>query len=93
MELKVIERSKTLLKLEVKGEDHTLLNSIRKELWNDKDLNLAGYHLEHPLVSSPVLIIETKGKDAKKVLTNAIDRLKEKNEEAAKQFKALAKNL
>ena len=93
MELKVIERSKSLLKLEVKGEDHTLLNAIRKELWADKDLNLAGYNVQHPLVSSPVLIIETKGKDAKKALADALERLKEKSEEAAKQFKAIAKSL
>ena len=36
MEIKVLEKKKNKLKLEIIGENHTFCNSLRKELWNDK---------------------------------------------------------
>lgn len=87
MELRPIEDEKTKLVLEIIGEDHTLCNPIRKELWNDKTVKVAGYNIEHPLVSNPVLVIESA--DAKKSLLGAIDRLKKQNKEFLTKFKAL----
>ena len=80
MEVKVLEKDKGKLKLEVIGEDHTLMNALRKELWNDKDTEIAGYKIEHSLVGNPILIVEHK-KDAKKALLDAVERLKKKNKE------------
>lgn len=87
MELNPIESTKTKLVLEIAGEDHTLCNPIRKELWNDKTVKVAGYNIEHPLVSNPVLIIEAT--DAKKSLLAAIERLKKQNKDFLTKFKAL----
>ena len=89
MEVNILEENKNFLKLEIKGEDHTLANYLRKELWQDKDVNVAGYNVEHPLVSSPVLIVETSRGDPKKALMNAIDRLKKKNIELLSKIKKI----
>tara|TARA_Y100000034_G_scaffold114964_1_gene151640 strand:+ start:18561 stop:18827 length:267 start_codon:yes stop_codon:yes gene_type:complete len=80
MEIKVLEKDKGKLKLEVIGEDHTLMNAIRKELWEDKDIEVSGYKIDHILVGNPVLIVEHK-KDPKKALLDAVERLKKKNKE------------
>ena len=85
MELKVLEKSKTRLKLEVVGEDHTLCNALRKELWNDENVKVSGYNLPHSIVGSPILIVEAS--DAKKALTDAVKRLKKKNSDFLEQFK------
>jgi len=80
MEIKVLENNKEKISIEVVEEDHTLMNVLRKELWNDKDTEVAGYKIEHSLISNPVLIVEHK-KDAKKALLDAVERLKKKNKD------------
>jgi len=80
MELKIIEQDGGLLKFEVVGEGHTLCNALRKELWNDKNVNVAGYNLAHPLIGNPVFAIDCKG-DPKKVLMSCVDRLRKNNKE------------
>ena len=87
MELKVIEMDKGVLKLEVVGEDHTFCNIIRKELWQDKDTEIAGYAIKHALVSNPILVVESK--DPKKALVETSNRLKKKNDEFLKKFESI----
>lgn len=89
MELKIISKEKNSLKLEVMGEDHTLCNALRKELWNDKNIDVSGYHVEHSLISSPVLVIETKKKSPVKALESAADRLIKQNNELKLLFKKI----
>lgn len=82
MEIKFLERGVNRIKFEIKGEGHTLSNSIRDELWKDKAVEIVGYNIEHPLVSNPVFTLQTNNKEnAKKTLLNAIDRLKKRNKE------------
>lgn len=91
MKIKVIEKEKNKLKLEIIGEDHTFCNSLRKELWNDKDVQVAGYNIDHPLVSNPVLTLETVNKDPKKALEAAISRLKKRNAKIRDSLKSISK--
>jgi DNA-directed RNA polymerase subunit L len=89
MEIKVLEKGKNFIKIEVIGEDHTFCNALRKELWNDKDVKVTGYELAHSLVSAPVLIVETSSKNPKTALNEAVKRLKESNDEMREKFKKL----
>ena len=89
MEVKFLEEDKNFLRVEIKGEDHTLANYLRKELWQDSDVKVAGYNIEHPLASSPILVIETKKSDPKKALQGAVERLAKKNSELIKEVKSI----
>lgn len=89
MEINILQKTKTKLRLEVKGEDHTLLNLIKKELYNDKSLKYAGYKIAHIHAATPELIIETDGKDPKKVLLEAVSRIKKINKELLQKFKKI----
>ena len=60
----------------IKGEDHTLCNFLRKELWSDSDVDIAAYSIDHPLVSDPVMLVETKKSDAKKAVLKAAGELR-----------------
>jgi DNA-directed RNA polymerase subunit L len=86
MELNVIEEKKNKLVLEVKGEDHTLCNALRKELWNDKSVKAAGYNISHPLIGIPKMVVETSGEEPKKALLEAAKRLKRDNEKLSKEL-------
>ncbi|MBU0536093.1 MAG: DNA-directed RNA polymerase subunit L [Nanoarchaeota archaeon] len=76
MELNVLEETKTKLVVEVKGEDSTLMNVLRKELYNDKDVKAAAYSIKHPSIGVPALIVETTGKSPRDAITDALKRLK-----------------
>ena len=91
MEINVLESSGKLLKIELIGKSHTLANALVKELWNDVETQIAGYNMEHPEVSNPILILETKKKDPKKVLLDAIKKLDKKYQDFASKFKKIAK--
>lgn len=81
MELQVINDDKEVLELEVKGEDHTLCNLLRNELWNSEDLSFASYSLKHPLIGFPVLLVKAKKGKPKKLLLDAVESLKNKTKE------------
>lgn len=83
MEIEVLKSSKNSLSFKVKGETHTLCNLLRKELWNDKTTKAAGYRIEHSLESEPIFVLETDGKDPKKSLQEAVNRLKKQMKEAS----------
>lgn len=89
MEIKVLEKAKNLLKIEIVGEDHTFCNALRKELWNDKDVKVSGYELSHSLVSKPILIVETTSKNPKTALLDAVKRLRGSNDDMRSVFKKL----
>ncbi|MFH1073168.1 MAG: DNA-directed RNA polymerase subunit L [Nanoarchaeota archaeon] len=89
MEITVLESSKKRLVFELKGTDHTFCNALKKELLNDKTVTIATYSIRHPLIAIPKFIIETTGKDPKKVLADAAQRLKEQNSEFLQKFKRM----
>ena len=90
MELRIIGEGKDFIKIELVGEDHTLANALKNELENDSHVKVAGYTKEHPLVSNPILMVKTDGKEApKKAIESCVDRLKKKNSEYLVQIKKL----
>lgn len=87
MELNIIEEGKNKIVVEVKGEDHTFCNLIRKELWNDGHVKAAAYTVDHPEVEQPKLVVETDGKeDPKKAMIEAAKRVKKDLEQFLKSF-------
>ena len=90
MELDIIEQSKNKLKFKIEDEGHTFCNILRKELWEDQHIKVAGYNIEHPLLGHPLFIVETDGKESpKKALANAVTRLKLKNKELKAQIQKI----
>ena len=60
MELKQISKTKGKIEVEVVGETHTFCNALRKELWEDKATEVAGYNFKHSFIDNPKIIIESK---------------------------------
>ena len=90
MEINVLEEKKKKMVFELKGENHTLCNVIREELWNDKAVTISAYNISHPLIGVPKFMVETDGeKEPRKALKEAITRLKKKNAEIREQLKSL----
>jgi len=62
MRIKVLKKTSNELKIEVEGEGHTLCNVIQKVLLEDDTIEMAGYHIQHPLIGNAIMYVHTKGK-------------------------------
>ena len=87
MELRPVEKTKNKVLIEIKGENHTLCNALKAELYNDSYVKNAGYFIDHPSIGVPTMLVETKqGGDAVKSIQEACTRLKRKNTTFLKAF-------
>ncbi len=84
MELRVLEKTKSKLKIEVAGEGHTLLNLLRRNSWDAK-ADQASYIIEHPMLSQPKIII--KAGNPKAVLSRAADMVVKQSQDFSKAFR------
>ncbi len=87
MEVKVVSKTKTELKIEIIGEDHTFCNLLQNVLLNDKNVEIAGYDQPHPLIRSSIIYLRTKREvSPEKVLLNALENLRDVNKEFDEKF-------
>lgn len=76
MEIKVLKNEEDYLEIELKGEEYGLPNMLKELLLEDKNVEFAAYRMDHPAVSSPVLMVRTSSGSPVSALKNAIKRLK-----------------
>lgn len=88
MELRVLEKKKDKLKVEVVGESHTLLNLLRENAWKGK-LEQASYMIEHPYLSQPKIIV--RAKNPKKILTDSAQMIVDDSKDFSREFKRAVK--
>jgi len=82
MHVKILEKDKNFLKLEIEGEGHTLFNFIQSLLLHEKEVEIAGYNKPHPFMENFILYLRTKGETApEEVLIAAIDQGEKEVEE------------
>ena len=84
MKISIIKKEKTELEIEI--DNLTVAELLRNELWEDDAVELSAWRRDNPS-KDPILVIRTKGKDAKKALLDAIGRIQGKNKEIIKEFK------
>jgi len=89
MEISVLMEDKNKIEVEIEGEDHTLCNALRNELWNH-NVDVAAYNIEHPLVSNPTLMVQGTG-DLRKKMVSASDSLRKLFKEIKDNFNKAAK--
>ncbi len=89
MKLKVLKETDNEIRVEVQGEGHTFCNALQDVLLNDKDVEFAGYSIDHPLISEPVIFIRTKGElNPRIVLIRAAEKLKSQTDDVRQAFES-----
>ena len=86
MEIKVLKEEKNKIEFEVIGENHTLCNPVRNELWNQDNVNISAYNIHHPLISNPIMLVEVSKGDPKIAITNSVNSLKKQTKELKDLF-------
>ncbi len=91
MELKLLDSTKTIARIEVSEMDETLLYPLLDQLMNDKDVTEARYISGHPQLDKPIIYVKVKkGKPqtaVKRAAANISKEFKEARENLKKQLK------
>jgi DNA-directed RNA polymerase subunit L len=83
MKIRVVNRTKNNVKIEIEGEGHTFCNILQKTLLLDRDVEYAGYNVPHPLTNNSFVELKVKGsKKAEKILISSAKKI----ESEAKEF-------
>ena len=92
MKLNVIKSSDNEMKLEIEGAGHSLLNVLQKTLLEDDTIEVAGYHVPHPLIDSGILYVHTKEKQKPEaVILAASKKVLDLNKDFQKALKKASK--
>jgi len=92
MKVKTLKNTSNELKLEVEGVGHSLCNLLQKRLLEDENVELAGYHVPHPLTSISIIYLRTKGDEKPvDVLRKAVKKAREMNKEFSKELEKILK--
>ena len=80
------------MKLEMEDVRHSLLNVLQKTLLEDNNIEVAGYHMPHPLINKGILYVHTKGKQKPEaVILEATKKILALNKDFKKAFKKASK--
>ncbi len=82
MNLRVLESDKNMMKVEVKGDTHTLVQLLAKTVWEEKG-EAAGVR-EHPFMLEPFILV--KGSNPKKILERSAKKIAEQCDELKEEF-------
>lgn len=88
MQMKILKNEKEHLEIEI--DSLTIAELLRNELWNDEAVEVAAWKREHP-TKNPILALRTKGKSAKKILQDCIERIEKQNSKLLDEFKKAVK--
>lgn len=92
MQVKVLEKKPNELKIEIEGEDHSFCNVLQRALLEDDTIEMAGYNIPHPLVSSPIVYVRTKGqRRPETALRHAAEKIRKRNREFREIFEKALK--
>ena len=86
METEILKSSQD--ELEVKMENMTLVEILRVYLNKDDSVSFAAWKREHPF-EKPILKIQTKGKSAKKALSDAVAAIEKDLDKVETEFSKL----
>ncbi len=88
--IRIIERSDRELRVEIPGEDHTLLAPLTSKLLENEDVDIATYAIKHKLMGTPVLYVKMKRGDPLEALISAAVALALEYDEFLERYKRAA---
>jgi len=91
MELKLVDKGKNFLKIEISEADDTLLYPLISELLKDKNISEARYVTGHPQLDKPVIFVKVKKGRPQTALKKAAETLSDQFRQCRELLKKAAK--
>ncbi|AFZ70880.1 DNA-directed RNA polymerase, subunit L [Caldisphaera lagunensis DSM 15908] len=86
-DIKITKTDQGIYKVEIEGEDHTIGNLLSTVLQTLKGVNIAYYEVPHPLENRLIIYMDLdENIDPKDKLIEALQKIKEMNEEFKKKY-------
>ncbi len=86
-DIKISKTEQGIYKVEIEGEDHTIGNLLSTVLQTLKGVNIAYYEVPHPLENKLIIYMDLdENVDPKEKLIEALQKIKEINEEFRKKY-------
>lgn len=93
MKVNVLKKTDNELKIEVEGVGHSLLNMLQKTILEDDRIEMAGYHVPHPLIDSGILYVHTREQQKPSdAINEATKKVLDLSKDFQKSFKKAAKD-
>ena len=89
MEIKVTEKTDTVLQFELLGAGHTFCNALKDALTEQEEIVVATYTISHPMVAEPEFYIEAESSNFSDYLAQAVETLRERNESFSSSIASL----
>lgn len=86
--IKILEKKENAVKIEIEGEDHTLLKPLTTVLLENEKVDIATYTIPHTLRSNPILYVKMKEGDPVEAIKSAVTSLAAEFEEFERKYKA-----
>jgi len=86
--IKITERTENVVRIELEGEDHTLLVPLTSKLLENEKVAIATYSMKSTLRSNPVLYVMMKEGDPLEAVISAAASLASEFEEFGRKYKA-----
>ncbi|RZN35625.1 MAG: DNA-directed RNA polymerase subunit L [Methanophagales archaeon ANME-1-THS] len=87
-QIKILELTENVVKIELGGEDHTLLVPLTSKLLENKKVAIATYSMKSTLRGNPVLYVKMKEGDPIEAIISAASSLASDFEEFERKYKA-----
>jgi DNA-directed RNA polymerase subunit L len=88
--VKILEKKEKEVRIEVEGEDHTLLAPLTSKLLENEKVDIATYSIKHTLMSNPVLYVKVREGNPLEVVKSAAASLASEFEEFETLYKKAA---
>lgn len=83
-----MKRTENVVRIEIEGEDHTLLVPLTSKLLENENVDIATYNIKYTLRSNPVLYVKMKEGDPVEAVIAAASSLASEFEEFERKYKA-----
>lgn len=86
--IKILERKEKEVRIEIEGEDHSLLVPLTSKLLDNEKVDIVTYNIKYTLKSNPVLYVKMKEGDPLEAVIAAVSSLASEFEEFERKYKA-----
>ncbi|MHC1611471.1 MAG: RpoL/Rpb11 RNA polymerase subunit family protein [Candidatus Methanospirareceae archaeon] len=86
--VRILEAKENAVRIEIEGEDHTLLAPLTSKLLENEDVDIATYSIQYTLRSNPVLYVKMKEGEPLEAVRSALASLASEFEEFERKYKA-----
>lgn len=86
--IKILEKKEKEVRIEIEGEDHSLLVPLTSKLLDNEKVDIVTYNIKYTLKSNPVLYVKMKEGDPLEAVIAAVSSLASEFEEFERKYKA-----